>query len=300
MPEGVLDQLGHLGLARRRYELDLVDERPVEPRGEIAVALGQTPDDLRGLGDVVELATGVDAFGRVREREVASRAQTRRLQDRPQDLFGRSGVRGRFEDDERARFQGLRDGASGALDEPEVGAVIGERCRNADQDDVATAERRSARGDPQPGSDVREDLVRDVRDVRVAFRERVDAGLIEIDAHASEPGADDRDEHRQADVSETDDPHLRAFFTQRGSELTPPARPGRALIGHRGKHRTGFLGSRGTDPEPRDATIRWRALCLGLAQITYTVTVQLALPFDLHGGHGPGGTRGRVARSRDR
>ena len=150
VPEGVLDQLGHLGLARRRHELDLVDERPVEPRGEIAVALGQTPDDLRGLGDVVELAAGVDAFGRVGEREVASRTQTRRLQDRAQDLFGRSRVGGRFEDDERSRLQGLRDGASGALDEPEVGAVIGERCRDADQDDVAAAERRSTRGDPEP------------------------------------------------------------------------------------------------------------------------------------------------------
>jgi hypothetical protein len=42
------------------------------------------------------------------------------------------------------------------------------------------------------------------------LRERVDAGLVGIDAYASESGADDRDGHRQADVPEPDDPHLAA------------------------------------------------------------------------------------------
>ena len=61
------------------------------------------PDTTFGVFTNVHRVAGVDPLGRVAEEEVDLGPQAARLEDRPQQLLGRAGIRGRLEHDERAR-----------------------------------------------------------------------------------------------------------------------------------------------------------------------------------------------------
>ena len=84
---------------------------------------------------------GVDALRAVAEREVAAGTQAGRLEDRPQELFGRARVRGGLEHDERAGLEVARDVLGRRQHHREVGAAVGEGRRKAQHDHVGVGER---------------------------------------------------------------------------------------------------------------------------------------------------------------
>src|SRR5438552_9977746 len=81
LPEGVLDQLGHLRVARACGDDDLVDQLAVEERYQVAVDWSHAGHDLRRRPQPAP-ATRIDALGRVAEGEVASRLEPRSLEHR--------------------------------------------------------------------------------------------------------------------------------------------------------------------------------------------------------------------------
>ena len=79
----------------------------------------------------------IDAFGREREEEVDARLQTARLEHRLHQLLGRAWIRRRFENDQHAWAQMLRDLLDRRHDVRHVGIFrLPERRRDADVDRV--------------------------------------------------------------------------------------------------------------------------------------------------------------------
>ena len=104
--EGVLQQLGELGLLGRGDRDGALDDRVVErlhrgQRGGVDAGdhLGRVDQGPGGIARV-------DALGAVAEVEVLARHQARALlEERPHQLLGGAGVRRRLQDDRRARAQ---------------------------------------------------------------------------------------------------------------------------------------------------------------------------------------------------
>jgi hypothetical protein len=124
MPVGVLQQLGHLGLAGRLRLNHRVADLAVEFRGGRGAGGGDAADDLRGVADAVALVARVDALRRERQVEVdAGREAAHLLQHRADDLVGGARVRSGLEHDGRARLEPSRGGLRRGLHGREVGAV---------------------------------------------------------------------------------------------------------------------------------------------------------------------------------
>ena len=201
LPVGVLDQLGHLGLPRRRRRDDRVDERRVERDRELTAPVGEPRHDLRGGVEPVVAVARIDPLGTVTEREVAPRLQPRRLQDRPEQLLGGARVGRRFEHHEHARRQEPRHVLGRGQHHREVGGAVGERGRQTQHDHVGVGEWR--RRLAERGAVHRLDLrIRHVADVRPAIPQRVDLGVVAVDPDHTEAGRMHADQERQPDVAE--------------------------------------------------------------------------------------------------
>jgi hypothetical protein len=69
---GVLQQLGHLGLAGTSRRYHGVDDTAIELDGALGAAGGESADDLRCVAQSVDGIARVDSFGRVRQREIGA------------------------------------------------------------------------------------------------------------------------------------------------------------------------------------------------------------------------------------
>jgi hypothetical protein len=103
--------------------------------------------------------------------------------------------------------------------------VVAQRRRHADDDHVAARERGGVGRDLEAFRQVAQDGIGDVVDVRAVRQQRGDTVGVRVDAHALEPDADRRDEHRQPHVAETDDPDAGVLRAQTSAKLAPPRRP---------------------------------------------------------------------------
>ena len=74
----VLEQLHQLGFAGRRHRHGLLDERAVEPLDHRARELVDARDDLRRVHERPLAIAGIDALGRVAEKEVDAGAEAAR------------------------------------------------------------------------------------------------------------------------------------------------------------------------------------------------------------------------------
>ena len=212
VPVGVLEQLGHLGLAGTGRTDHGVDELAVEGGRRVGALRGAAADHLGRVAQPVARVAGVDPLGAEREVEVAPGHQPAGLEDRPHDLVGRAGECRRLEDHEHPGAQVPGDRVDGRLDRTEVGPALGGQGGGyADDDGVGGGEHGLVRGRPEaPRHHRRYLLVAQVVHVRAPAVEQVDdpGGRVEPD-HA-EAGPRGLLGEREADVAEPDDDQLLA------------------------------------------------------------------------------------------
>ena len=147
VPVGVLQQLGHLRLARGLGADHGVADLSVEVRRGLGAGRGDAADDLRGVADAVGLVARVDPLRGEREVEADARAQAARLlQHRADDLIGRARVGGGLQDH---RAPGAHQRGRRFRGRPHRGQVravgLRQRGRHADHDHVRAGRRRSRR-----------------------------------------------------------------------------------------------------------------------------------------------------------
>ena len=105
--ERVLEQLHHLGDARRADRDDRRDRAVVERRGERGAVRGHAADDLRNVVGVERAVRRVDALGRERQEEVLADLEAALLEHRQHELVGRARIGGRLQDDQLPGTQPL-------------------------------------------------------------------------------------------------------------------------------------------------------------------------------------------------
>ena len=137
VPEGVLDELGQLCLARRGHRHGPVHDAPVEVlhRGQRGVV--DARHDLRRRGQGPGPVPGVDALRAVAEVEVGARGQPGPVFKPRQHLLLRGPRVGRGLHDHRgARAQVPGQRAAGRLDVGQVGQAVPQRRGDRDHGDV--------------------------------------------------------------------------------------------------------------------------------------------------------------------
>ncbi len=122
VPEGVLEQLGHLGLAGALDLDDGVADLGVEVDRGFGGRTVHAADDLGGVADAVGRVARVDPLGGVGQQVVAAGDQPRSgVQQRPDDLLGRARIGRGLQHHQITWAQACRHRAGGGLDRPEVG-----------------------------------------------------------------------------------------------------------------------------------------------------------------------------------
>jgi hypothetical protein len=145
--ERVLEQLDHLGHARRADGHDGLDRRAVQRRRELQAVGREAADDFRHVVRVERRVAGVDALGREGEIEVATRLEPCCLEQRLHDLVGRSWIRRRLETDEQAGMEMRGDRLHCADDVGHVRVLrLAQWRRHADVDGVELADDREVGG----------------------------------------------------------------------------------------------------------------------------------------------------------
>ena len=123
VPVGVLQQLGHLGLAGAACTARPCRRSGRRTHGAAAVhSGGEAADDLRGVAARRSRVARVDPLRRERQVEVAAARQPGGLEDRPDDLLGRARVGGRLQHDQHPGAEVPRDGRDRGVDGVEVRA----------------------------------------------------------------------------------------------------------------------------------------------------------------------------------
>jgi hypothetical protein len=211
-PEGVLEQLLHLGRLRARDGHDAIEHRLVGLRREPRAEVGLAAHHLRDLAQAEVAIGGVDPLRREGEAEVAAHAQAGRLEHGPVELVRGAGIGGAAEDDQVAGAESLPQLLDRRDDVRDVRILgLGERRRHAHVDAVGAREIGVARrGGEAPGLELAAQLrLGHVADVRGAGVEALDAGDVDVHADHPEARARERERERQSHVSETDDADLR-------------------------------------------------------------------------------------------
>jgi hypothetical protein len=167
---------------------------------------------------VEALAAGIDALGREGEEEVLPDLPALALrlgEARQHDLDGRAGIGRALEDDELARLQPLLDLQRRVHDVGDVGvAALVERRRDADDHRVRLLQRVEVGGREEllALELLRELRARDVVDVALALRERVDALRVDVEADDLEPFLGEGEAERQSHVAEAEHGHGRVLL----------------------------------------------------------------------------------------
>ncbi len=209
VPERVLEQLGELGLRGRRGRNDLVDQAPVERFHHGERLRADTGDDLGCVHEGVRRVARIDAFGGVAHEEVGLRVQATGFEDRPEQLLGRSGIRGRLEDDECAGSEEACEVVPGSFDVGEVGCPFGQRRLHGDDRDVEVAKIVDrTRGRIARAQGFAELCRGNVFDVRTSGAELVDAHRADVVAHDRKRDLGRAHRQREADVALADDHDL--------------------------------------------------------------------------------------------
>ena len=210
--ERVLEQLDELGGAGAGDLDDLLHDQPVERRRGVARRLVDAADDLGDVAGVELRVARIDALGREAQEEVDAGLEALGLEHRLHDLVGGAGIGRRLEDDELTGLEVLGDLLDRRDDVGEVRILrLAQRRRDADVDGVDVRQDREIGGGAEAaGLDHRRDVRRrDVADVGLALRQRVDLARVEVDADDRQPGLGELDRQRETDISEPDDPGLR-------------------------------------------------------------------------------------------
>ena len=211
-PEGVLEQLHHLGHPRRTDRHDTIDRGPIQRAGGLGACLAHPADDFRDVPRVVILIARIHPFRREREEEVDIRLQPFGLEHRLDDLVGRSGIGRRLEDDELAAPERRGHRLDCQDDVRKVGVSgFSERRRHADVDCVHLAELTDVEGRPKLARLDRCSQGRcgHVRNVALAGVDLRRLRVIDVETGDVESLARKFDRKRQADVAEPDDAHAR-------------------------------------------------------------------------------------------
>src|SRR5690606_22881403 len=190
VPVGVLQQLGHLGLAGAADGDDLLDEAPVEGGRPVAAGGGVAADHLGGVAQAVLGVARVDALGREGQVEPLAGGQPGRFEQGTDQLVRGPRPGGGFEHDERAFAQVACHGLAGALHGRQVGPVVlVQGGGDADDDRAALGQDRLVEGGAEPvGQHVLEIGFGQVIDVRLSGHQSVDLGGVDVDADDLQPG----------------------------------------------------------------------------------------------------------------
>ena len=210
-PVRVLEQLRHFGdvwRLHRSHQRGVVHQREQERLGKVGTGRRETADDFRGVSYVPLRVARVDALGRERQMKVDARSQTGLFENRPDELCGRAGVRGRLQHHQHAAPQHLGHGARRRLDVRQIRCLgLVERRGNTDEHGVTlgyVAHRR--RRAKRAFRDERRDTRRcDVVNVARARVEAFDHTIRDIETEDAIPHLCERDRQRETDVPETDD-----------------------------------------------------------------------------------------------
>ncbi len=205
---GVLEQLGHLRLAGADRRDHGVDDLAVELDRASGALLGEAANDLRGVADAVHGIARVDALRRVGEVEVDPRGEpTLGLENRADDVVGRTRIGRGLQHHERAGAQGVPDRQRGRGHRTEVGrGVLTEGGRHTDHDDIGDREGRGVRSGDEAVLVHRHDVgVGQVVDVAVALVEPGDGVASDVEAGDVEPGGHCLLGERHTDIAEADD-----------------------------------------------------------------------------------------------
>ena len=204
---GVLEQLGHLRLARAGRSHDGVDEPRVERLGRVAAGRRHAAHDLGRVVHAVRRVARVDALRGERQVEVAADREAGALEDRAHDLLGRARPGRRLEDDEHARADVARDRLGRRRDRAQVGtALVGQRGRDADDHGVGVVELVLECRRPEAARQhVAHVVVAEVVDVRPPALQRLDQAGVHVEADHLQAAAHRGLRQGEADVAEPDD-----------------------------------------------------------------------------------------------
>jgi hypothetical protein len=231
VPEGVLQQLGQLGLARARRGHHPLDDIAVEGRDRGPRGVVHPGDDLRCVPQTPDRVGRVDPLRAVAEVEVGPRAQARpSLQDRREDLLGGSGVGRRLQHDAGTSGQVRPEHARSVLDVVQVGEAVAQRGRHADHRGPEAREIAGvvARGEPARPQRSGQVGVADVVDEALAASQPVDPALVHVEPDDVVADLDGTDRERQPDVALADHDHPAVAGTRHGGLLTFSRSSGRA------------------------------------------------------------------------
>ena len=191
VPVGILEQLGHLGLAGGPGPDHLVAQLAVELRGRVGAGLGLAADHLGCVANTEVGVPRVDPLGGERQREVGPRGEPGLLlQQWPHHFVGRSRVCRGFQQYEHAWPEQAPDGPGRRGHRGQVGRAIGrQRGGDADHDGLGQARLRLERRGPKtPRRHLRDISVRDVIHVRATSVQAGDYLGIQVKADHAEPG----------------------------------------------------------------------------------------------------------------
>ena len=226
-PIGVLEDLARLGDLEPGNRHDPDDHPAVEGGGHFQAGGIEPADDLGNRGRRVIRIAGVLTLGTEGEEEVRADRQAPRLEDRQDDVAGRSGIGGALEDDELPRPEPIGDRAARGDDVAEVRVSgLGQGGRHADDDGVGLVEPLESIGRLEPVRLHRDDrLIGDVTDVAPAQGQTLDLGRIGVEAEDGVAGLGERPGQRQTDITKTDDPDLRRSSIDRLEQPGPLVAP---------------------------------------------------------------------------
>ena len=160
VPEGVLDQLGQLGLARRGHRDGGGHHPPVEGLDRLQRAVVDARDDLRRRGQRPGAVAGVDAFRAVAEAKAGAGDQPGPVLEPAQHLLlVGAGVGRGLHDHDRPGAQVAGQRAADRLHAAQIGQPLPQRRGHRDHHDVEA--RPGARRRPEtPGPQRRGQLAR--------------------------------------------------------------------------------------------------------------------------------------------
>jgi hypothetical protein len=177
VPEGVLEELGELGLARGRYGDGAGHQPVVELAHPFEGGVVDAGDDLGGVRQAPRGVPRIDALGAVAQEEVGAGTQPAAgLQDRADHLLGGAGVTGGLQHHQGTGPQVRGEGSGCGLDVGQVGGAVGERGRDGHDSSVEASTHGGAGGGDEPAGaqTLAEHLVADVLDVGPAGAQGID------------------------------------------------------------------------------------------------------------------------------
>ena len=147
-PVGVLEDLHHLGRARRAHGVQILDRLAIEREGNLLRLLPETSDNLRRIVSLVGFVAGIHTLGAKAEPEIYPFFHPRlALNDRFHELLGGGGIGRTLETDERPPMHVPANVDTCALDIAHIGLLeLVQRRGHADDDGIALGDASKING----------------------------------------------------------------------------------------------------------------------------------------------------------